>query len=186
MAKKISGQTKILSGTERRPQTQRVRPVHGGHHTGHQVGVPKQSHPPIMTRGPVDTREVAPSPDQAPPDWPGSDIEWMVMQSLIRIGLRPNVDFFYQSAMLGGNQQLGGIVADFVVVDPPIAIDVEGDYWHYGMGTSTLMLAKSQATQMAALGYTPIFIDADAVMADSDWIVREALAGHDHSQVGQG
>lgn len=54
-----------------------------------------------------------------PPDWEGSIPEYMVYRSLIeRHGKQPGVDFSYQSALMGGRLDKGGVVLDFVFTDP--------------------------------------------------------------------
>lgn len=64
--------------------------------------------------------------------WPGSGGEWAVFWALT-VGLRKQdgVDFIYQGKFLGGRQQLGGVVPDFVMIDgSSIAINVDSVFFH--------------------------------------------------------
>lgn len=45
---------------------------------------------------------------------------------------RRRVTFSYQSSMLGGRLELGGMVADFILYDYGAVVRVQGTYWHTG------------------------------------------------------
>lgn len=138
-------------------------------------------HESILTRGPRGLQAKAPDADDMPIGWPGTDIEFMVNQSLVNHGLKPNQSFAYQSSLLGGHN-LGGIVADFIVFDPPIVINIQGNIWHYGMGQDRIQSDIIERATLNALGYQVVFIDEKDVYANVDYYVEEALKGHDHSQ----
>lgn len=44
-----------------------------------------------------------------------------------------SVTFDFQSSMEGGRLELGGMVADFVLLDRPVIIRVQGEVWHQGI-----------------------------------------------------
>jgi very-short-patch-repair endonuclease len=138
-------------------------------------------HDPILTHGPRDLRGHAPDADDMPPGWNGTDLEFMVNQSLINHGLQQNVNFQYQSSLLGGHN-LGGIVADFIIFDPAIVINIQGDIWHYGMGQERIQSDIIQRALLEAMGYSVVFIDEKDIYDNVDYYVEEALKGHDHSK----
>lgn len=138
-------------------------------------------HEPILTSGPRSLRAKAPDADDMPISWGGTDLEFMVDQSLINHGYKPNINFAYQSSLLGGHN-LGGIVADFIVFDPPTIINIQGDIWHYGMGQDRIQSDIIQRALLTGLGYQVVFIDQKDIYNNVDYYVEEALKGHDHSK----
>ena len=128
------------------------------------------------------TKQQLPEP---PPEWPGTVPEYMVFIELLRRGKRHGVDFFYQSNFLGVRTQRGGAVIDFTFADPPdLAINVQGSYWHKGVGIDAR--DKMVAAQLAGQGITLILMDEDDIYTDVRYYVSEALQYRDHSRVGRG
>ena len=122
-----------------------------------------------------------------PSDWPGSVPEFLVYASLIKQGKVEGVDFNYQSALMGGRLDKGGVVLDFIFSDPPdLAINVQGEYYHYGLGATFIQNDLIVRQQMAGQGINLIFIDESDVLEDVDYYVRQALNYRDHSQLGGG
>ncbi len=122
-----------------------------------------------------------------PSDWPGSVPEFLVYASLIKQGKVEGVDFNYQSALMGGRLDKGGVVLDFIFSDPPdLAINVQGEYYHYGLGATYIQNDLIVRQQMAGQGINLIFIDESDVLEDVDYYVRQALNYRDHSQLGGG
>ena len=122
-----------------------------------------------------------------PSDWPGSVPEFLVYASLIKQGKVEGVDFNYQSALMGGRLDKGGVVLDFIFSDPPdLAINVQGEYYHYGLGATFIQNDLIVRQQMAGQGINLIFIDESDVLEDVDYYVREAFNYKDHSQLGGG
>ena len=123
-----------------------------------------------------------------PSDWPGSVPEYIVFNSLVTtFNKDPNIDFSYQNEYLGGRLDKGGLILDFVFQNPPdLAINVQGEYYHYGKGkiiTQHDILAREQ---IAGMGIILIFIDESDVLKDVDYYVKEALNYKDHSKLGGG
>jgi len=139
-------------------------------------------------------RRVLPSAPTAtpPPNWPGSDPEWLVFQELERQGLRGSggpgpdpvePDFDYQSAQFGGRTRPGGLIADFLFYNPPgLAFSVLGSYYHESSRIEARDL--NNKARMASLGYRLIFLEEDAIRADVVRVVTDALNGVDNSRLG--
>ena len=123
-----------------------------------------------------------------PSDWPGSVPEYLVYVSLItRQGKIEGVDFSYQSPLMGGRLDKGGVVIDFLFNNPPdLAINVQGEYYHYGLGATFMQNDIIIRAQMAGQGINLIFIDESDILEDVDYYVRQALNYRDHSQLGGG
>jgi|GEM_PF-4054466 len=108
--------------------------------------------------------------------------ELVVYTILLRLGLRPQVDFTYQSKMMGGRSERGGAIIDFVFENPPgLAINIQGEFFHYEQGTAQIRNSLIDRELLAGQGITLIFIDAADLERDAEFYVREALAFRDHS-----
>ena len=121
-----------------------------------------------------------------PKDWLGSEAEWLVYDALIKLGKKPDIDFVYQSPFMGGRMEKGGIVVDFLMLDPPdLAINPQGEYWHYSQAHSPArdLIAREA---LAGQGITLIFIDEDDLYQDAMGYVRLALQYQDRSRLGSG
>ena len=125
---------------------------------------------------------------QAPLNWAGSLPEYLVYESLTSsFGKEEGIDFSYQSSRLGGRLFKGGVILDFFFTNPPdLAINVQGEYYHYGMGSTVLQNDVLVRQQMAGDGINLIFIDEDDILNNVDYFVREALNYKDHSKLGGG
>tara|TARA_R110002012_G_scaffold209959_1_gene380552 strand:+ start:285 stop:683 length:399 start_codon:yes stop_codon:yes gene_type:complete len=124
---------------------------------------------------------------QVPQGWTGSVPEWLTYESLQKVGKVPGQDFTYQSPLLGGRIQKGGVVIDFDFSNPPdLAINVQGVYFHYQFGVETSARDKMARAQLAGEGKQLIFIDEDDLYNDTDYYVLEALRYRDHSRLGGG
>lgn len=122
---------------------------------------------------------------QATPDTI-TEAELVVFRALQRLGLRPGVDFSFQSSQFGGRVDKGGLVVDFLFTDIPLAIGVNGIYFHYELGSEPRARDRYAVVALAAQGITLIFIDEDDALQDADFFVREALQFVDHSRVTRG
>ena len=124
---------------------------------------------------------------QVPQGWTGSVPEWLTYESLQKAGKIPGQDFTYQSPLLGGRIQKGGVIIDFDFNNPPdLAINVQGVYFHYQFGVETSARDRMARAQLAGEGKQLIFIDEDDLYNDTDYYVLEALRYRDHSRLGGG
>lgn len=121
-----------------------------------------------------------------PPDWwVGTRPEWAVKWALEKLGYEEGMDWMYRF-------NLGGIGSsyfsqfDFVVFDFYTAIEVQGEFWHYAQGSEKIANDEMRRVLAATHGFTLIFVDEDDVLERPEFLVREALAGEDHSKAGMG
>tara|TARA_R100001230_G_C5649163_1_gene154484 strand:- start:680 stop:1084 length:405 start_codon:yes stop_codon:yes gene_type:complete len=123
-----------------------------------------------------------------PSSWTGSIPEYLVYNSLTTtFGLTDGIEFSYQSAFMGGRLDKGGVILDFFFYDPPdLAINVQGEYYHYGLGVTFVQNDIIVRQQMAGQGINLIFIDESDILDDVDYYVKEAFNYKDHSQLGGG
>jgi len=127
----------------------------------------------------AETVEIIPTPEW----WVGSGPEYLCWQALLKLGLKPDIDFSYQSQLAGGRAQRGGRVVDFEIYNPPdIAINVQGLFFHYEKGSAVRQSDILTREYLATLGIQLIFIDEDDLIEDARGIVADALAGIDRSR----
>jgi len=126
-------------------------------------------------------------PQTVPEGWIGSLPEFLVFSELIRRGLQEGTDFTYQSPLLGGRAERGGLVVDFIFSNPPgLAIGVQGEYFHQNQGAQVQARDKMARAQLAGQGITLIFIDAEDILEDVEYYVGQALNFNDLSFLGRG
>ena len=88
---------------------------------------------------------------------------------------------------MGGRLDKGGLIIDFIFNDPPdLAINVQGEYYHYGKGKFVMQNDIMIRQILAGQGIDLIFIDENDILKDVDYYVREALNKKDHSKLGGG
>ncbi len=152
--------------------------------------LPSVPRPPIMTRGPKVLQaallhtERTDAPGPVPPGLIATEPEWAIYWALLRLGYKPGVDFDFQSSQLGGRLERGGMVLDFIITEPlGLAINVEGEYWHYGHGSDKRAKDRAQRIQAASLGLFVVYVDERDARANPIYYTREALAGIDHSRM---
>ena len=122
---------------------------------------------------------------EIPASWEGSGPEWTTYITLINLGKIVDEDFTYQSPLMGGRLDKGGSVIDFMFKNPPdLAINVQGNYYHYGMGVETKTRDILARVQLASLGIILIFIDEDMLEENAIYYIQEALRYRDHSRLG--
>ena len=130
---------------------------------------------------------INPETVQVPQGWTGSVPEWLTYESLQKAGKIPGQDFTYQSPLLGGRIQKGGVIIDFDFNNPPdLAINVQGVYFHYQFGVETSARDRMARAQLAGEGKQLIFIDEDDLYNDTDYYVLEALRYREPSRLGGG
>ena len=126
-----------------------------------------------------------PSLAEPPEGWEGSKPEWIFYASLIELGYQPGNDFSYQSPLMGGRLDKGGIIIDFMFNNPPdLAVKVHGVYYHYELGAQTTARDIFARQSLAGLGITLIFVDEDDLEQDPVGVAREALQFRDSSRLG--
>lgn len=127
-------------------------------------------------------RRVEPPWRTPAPDWPpnGSLGEWAVYWALTRVlRKRDGGDFIYQGRFLGGRQQLGGVVPDFVMIDgSSIAINVDSLFFHAG-STAAQASDVLDTALLAARGFVLVHLwENDLLGANGPVaLVRLALQG---------
>lgn len=121
----------------------------------------------------------------APPGFLGTYPEYVAHQELVRQGYLPGIDFSFQSKLLGGRSEIGGLVADFLFDNPPgLAININGVYEHYERNDGERgALDEVQRGQLASLSITLIFIDDTALLSNPGWYISQALSFIDHSEL---
>lgn len=129
-----------------------------------------------MTTQPVTT---------VPSGFPGSLPEWVAIQALDRLGKQGGVHYVYQSSFQGGRLDKGGLVIDFLFVDPPdLAINIQGEFYHQEQGAAVIARDKFARASLAGEGITLIFIDAEDLLADPMRYIQAALNYQDLSFLG--
>ena len=124
---------------------------------------------------------------EAPPGWAGSLPEYIAYTTFQSFGLEPGQDFVYQSPLMGGRIEKGGLVLDFLFSNPPdLAVNIQGVYYHYEFGVETRGRDVVARQQVAGQGVTLIFIDEDDILTDARYYCREALRYRDHSRMAGG
>lgn len=146
---------------------------------------------PIFSRGP---KHLQPGlakakrqdfPSEEPPNGlVATKPEWYAYWALTRLGKIADVDFSFQSSLMGGRLQLGGVVLDFLMYNPPdLGINIQGIRWHYGMGGDRKAHDAMARMQIEGLGIKLVYIDEDHILANPVYYVEEALRGIDHSRM---
>jgi len=115
---------------------------------------------------------------------PATEPEILVFQALLDLGKVPGEDFSFQSSILGGRQERGGLVLDFVI-PPDLVISVLGEYFHYRLNGGSAFEDLAARATLAAQGQFLIFIDESDILRDARYYVSEALNYRDHSRMGR-
>ena len=106
----------------------------------------------------------------------GTEPEYFIFLAILRTGRKEPVDFIFQKAFFGGRLTRGGVVADFMIFSPRVAINVQGARFHL----STAHQRTNDRLQRAALegsGIRMEFISDFEAVNGPDKAVREAIAG---------
>ena len=116
--------------------------------------------------------------------FPGTRPEFLAFRALLRLGKIPDVDFTFQSSAFGGRTERGGLIIDFLFIDPPeLAISVLGSYFHYVLGGGTQGRDLMTRAILAGEGITLIFVDDVDLEADAEAVMSNALRFQDNSQM---
>ena len=116
----------------------------------------------------------------------GSNLEEVVYKELLRRGLREGVHFAYQVPFFGIAREKGSFIIDFYFTDPPnLAVNVQGEYYHYIQhGSEGQAKDRLLKAMMAGKAITLIFLDETDILNDVRGIVGDALSYIDRSSVG--
>lgn len=91
----------------------------------------------------------------------GSLQERIVYQALVDWGLIPGVDFDFQSSMMGGRAELGGLVADFLFPHIRVIVQVQS-YWHQ-ISMEYTQRDANQVAILQSMGYTVLEVWPDTI-----------------------
>ena len=113
--------------------------------------------------------------------------ELVCYNTLVELGYEPDADFTFQSDVLGGREEKGGQVVDFMFENPPgLAFSVLGEYYHYRLRGGSRLEDLTNRDELALTGIDLIFLDEEDLLAQPRWVVGEALQRRDHSKVARG
>lgn len=118
-------------------------------------------------------RELAP---QSWIDRGGSEPEYYIYKALQKRGLVDGVDFTYQSPQAGGRMTLGGAIVDFLLIFPPIGINVQSLYYHATTAEQRSHDIMVRST-LEGKGIQVMYIDEDEAINNPDGAVADAIAG---------
>jgi hypothetical protein len=98
---------------------------------------------------------------RATKDVKGSLEERILYKSLEQWGFIPGIDFTFQTSILGGRAELGGLVADFVFPVPMIIVN-PSSVWHT-MSLANIRRDDDQTAILASMGYLVIYLDPNII-----------------------
>ena len=102
-----------------------------------------------------------------------TDIETIVYQWLTR----RNIEFQFQTSLMGGFYQLGGAVVDFLIQDRMLAWRIFGEYWHRGVTKEGSDLIQRE--MLMTLGWTVVDMWSDDILERTDETLNLALSGQE-------
>ena len=173
----------MLPASKQRPP--RFPPMPGMTRMARPPALPKT--PSLRPRGPAGTPQVEkpprPFPDP-PPGWPGTLPEWAIYFAHRQLGLpdAPTPGIWTYQASLGGGYNLGGLILDFLEEDVRVGIQVQGEYWHYGLGSAIKRRDALSRAIIQAFGLQPIFIDESDALTRPEEILNLARTHIDLSK----
>ena len=104
---------------------------------------------------------------------PMTDIETVTYQWLTR----RNIEFQFQTSLVGGFYQLGGAVVDFLIQDRMLAWRIFGEYWHRGVTKEGSDLIQRE--MLMTLGWTVVDMWSDDILERTDETLNLALSGQE-------
>ena len=124
---------------------------------------------------------------QAAETFVGTEPERLCYNALIQLGKIPGTDFSFQTSLMGGRLERGGLIVDFTFTNPPdLAISVLGVYFHYRLGGGTESRDLMTRELLAGQGIVLVFIDENDLIDDARYYVEQALQYSDHSALATG
>jgi very-short-patch-repair endonuclease len=106
----------------------------------------------------------------------GSLQERILYKALEDHDLIADIDFSFQSSMLGGRAQLGGLVADFIFEAPKVVVQVQS-VWHT-TDLEAVVRDSDQNMLLQSWGYTVIEVWPTTIMDETSldrWIERNIM-----------
>jgi len=125
-----------------------------------------------------------PVPDP-PPDWPGTRPEYSIYWAHGELDLTEGRDFIFlaQTRLLNDP---ASIQVDFLELASLIAIQVDGLFWHTGLGGFKIESDAETDNRLIASGYVPMHINEHNANEDPVWYLREALAYRSYASLHRG
>ena len=90
------------------------------------------------------------------------------------------IEFTFQSSMLGGREQRGGAVVDFLVASLRLIIRCVGEYWH--SRSDTKAMDELHKIALETTGWRVIDIMATDALRNPLFFVSEAIRGVSHAR----
>ncbi len=114
------------------------------------------------------------------PEWwlarGGSEPEYFIYRAILRTGRVEGVDFIYQQKFAGGRITRGGVIADFVLNNPRMGINVQSIYFH-NRTASQRAHDRLQREMLEARGLRMEYITEEQARSNADVFTRRAIAG---------
>ncbi len=137
----------------------------------------------VRTRFDVD----AAKENRAQQDIKGSLEERIFYKALISWGFADGIDFTFQTSVLGGRAELGGLVADFLFPLPMVIVNPTS-VWHT-MTLENIRRDDDQTAILASMGYLVLYLDPN-IIHDQDaldfWVSRNIATLWGTSSTGHG
>ena len=104
---------------------------------------------------------------------PMTSLEALVFDYLVR----HKIEFQFQTSLMGGIYELGGMVVDFLLPERRIALRIMGTYWHKGVVKEGSDLIQRE--MLANMGWIVVDIWEDDILdpARLNETMRKALQG---------
>ena len=116
-----------------------------------------------------------------PPNWQGTNGDWLFFSALIELDYEPGKDFSYRPDSKG----IGSAGVSFSFENPPnLAVNIQSVYYANNNGLDTRSRDIFSREALAGMGITLIFVDEEDLEQDSLGITKEALEFRDKSQLG--
>lgn len=102
-----------------------------------------------------------------------TDLEEIVVRWLDR----HQIDYQFQSSLMGGYYELGGSVVDILLPSRGLAFRVQGEYWHQRVGQQGRDMVQKEL--LSGLGWTVIDLWGDDIQSRLNETMRRALLGQE-------
>ena len=106
-----------------------------------------------------------------------SDLERLVYEWLTKRG----IEFSFQSSLLGGRMEYGGIIIDFILIESGIALRVQGEYFHSGVEQE----AKDREARIVLenMGFRVVDLEEQDLITNLDAVMERAIEGNEMSPI---